>query len=74
MFIHSTVGSTSQEPVGHDSMVGQSGETLTTLAPSGYVSVGGRRYEAFSSSGHLEKGTPVRVTGHDTFRLIVTKV
>lgn len=74
LFIRETVSSTSQAPVGNDSMVGNEGDTLTVLAPSGYVMVGGRRYEAFSNSGHLEAGTRIRVAGHDTFRLIVTKI
>lgn len=74
LFIRETVSSTSQAPVGNDSMVGSEGDTVTVLAPSGYVLVGGRRYEAFSSSGHLEAGTRIRVAGHDTFRLIVTKI
>ena len=54
-------------------VVGKSAEALTTLAPSGYVSVEGRRYEAFCQSGHAARGTQLRVTGLDNFRLIVTK-
>ena len=74
LIIHSTVSSTSQAPVGNDAMIGKEGEALTILSPSGYVTLEGRRYEAFCSSGHLETGTRVRVIGHDTFRLIVTKL
>lgn len=47
-------------------------EALTTLAPSGYVLVEGRRYEAYCRSGLVPKGTALRVTGLDNFRLIVT--
>jgi membrane-bound ClpP family serine protease len=54
-------------------VVGKTAEALTTLAPSGYVSVEGRRYEAFCQSGHAEKGAQLRVTGLDNFRVIVTK-
>jgi membrane-bound serine protease (ClpP class) len=53
--------------------VGKTAEAVTTLAPSGYVVVDGRRYEAFSQSGHAAKGAILRVVGLDNFRLIVTK-
>jgi membrane-bound ClpP family serine protease len=65
---------------GHDSppgapvaVVGQSASALTTLAPSGYVLVDGRRYEAFCQSGHAAKGADLRVVGVDNFRVIVTQ-
>lgn len=54
-------------------VIDQSGETITPLAPTGYISLHGRRYEAFSQSGFLAKGVSVRVTGLDNFRLIVTQ-
>ncbi len=74
LFVHSTSGTASQPPVAEaTNIVGQSGEALTTLAPSGYVLVGGKRYEAFSRDGHLAKGDPIRVASLDNFRLIVTK-
>ena len=72
--VHSTSGETiKQQDVGPD-FVGKVAEALTTLAPSGYVSVEGRRYEAFCQSGHAARGTQLRVTGLDNFRLIVTKI
>ena len=37
-------------------VVGKAAEALTTLAPSGYVLVEGKRYEAFSQSGHVQRG------------------
>lgn len=74
MFVHAQVDSTSQAPIGSDALFGHEGEALTTLAPSGYVQVDGRRYEAFSSSGHLEKGSRIRVDSRDNFRLLVSKV
>lgn len=54
-------------------VIGKDAEAVTTLAPSGYVLVAGRRYEAFCQSGHAERGDRLRVTGLDNFRLIVTK-
>jgi membrane-bound ClpP family serine protease len=53
--------------------VGKAAEAITPLVPSGYVLVEGRRYEAFSQSGHATKGATLRVVGLDNFRLIVTK-
>jgi membrane-bound ClpP family serine protease len=72
--VKSTSGSTiRQQDVEAGAVVGKTAEAVTTLAPSGYVSVEGRRYEAFCQSGHAERGTQLRVTGLDNFRLIVTK-
>lgn len=72
--MQATVAGTSQPAVADLSAVlNQQGETVTPLAPSGYVTVQGRRYEAFSQSGYLAKGVAVRVTGLDNFRLIVTQ-
>jgi membrane-bound ClpP family serine protease len=72
--MQATVEGTSQPAVADLSAVfNQQGETVTPLAPSGYINVQGRRYEAFSQSGYLAKGVSVRVTGLDNFRLIVTK-
>jgi membrane-bound ClpP family serine protease len=73
MFVHSVQTATSQPPVAADSVVGKTAEALTTLAPTGFVLVEGKRYEAFCRSGHVEKGASLRVAGLDNFRLIVTK-
>lgn len=74
MVVDAKVDATSQPPVADPATVlDQPAEALTTLAPSGYVLVGGRRYEAFCRSGLVDKGTRLRVTGVDNFRLIVTQ-
>jgi membrane-bound ClpP family serine protease len=71
--MQATVEGTSQPAVADLSAVlDQQGETITPLSPSGYISLQGRRFEAFSQSGYLAKGVTVRVTGLDNFRLIVT--
>lgn len=71
--VKSTSGTTiRQQDVAAD-VVGKTAEAVTTLAPSGYVRVDGRRYEAFCQSGHAERGAVLRVTGLDNFRLLVTK-
>ena len=72
--VRSTTGSTSQPlPAESAAVVGKPAEAATTLAPSGYVVVEGRRYEAFCDTGLAEKGSALRVVGVDNFRLIVTK-
>ena len=72
--VRSTSGKTiDQLHIGADAVVGKMAEALTTLAPSGYVSLEGRRYEAFCETGLAEKGAQLRVTGLDNFRLIVSK-
>lgn len=74
LVVQSASDATSQPPLAHpETVVGKSAEALTTLAPSGYVLVEGRRYEAFCQSGHVSKGAALRVVGLDNFRLIVTK-
>jgi membrane-bound ClpP family serine protease len=74
LIVQSTVHATSQPTLADkDSVVGKTAEAVTPLVPSGYVVVEGRRYEAFSQSGHAAKGASLRVTGLDNFRLIVTK-
>lgn len=74
MIVQSTVSATSQPALAElNAVIGKTAEALTPLVPSGYVLVDGRRYEAFSQSGHAPKGATLRVTGLDNFRLILTK-
>jgi membrane-bound ClpP family serine protease len=54
-------------------VVGREAVAQTVLAPSGYVAVEGKRYEAYSQSGHVVPGERLRVVGLDNFRLIVSK-
>lgn len=57
--------------VGAASLVGQSGEAVTPLLPTGQVSINGRRYEAKLAVGFAEVGTPVVVTRQGEFSLEV---
>lgn len=73
-FLHNAVDATSQPPLATaGDVVGKFCEAETTLAPTGFVSLDGRRYEAFSRSGHALKGARLKVVDVDNFRLIVTK-
>jgi membrane-bound ClpP family serine protease len=55
-------------------LVGKTADALTALAPTGYVMVEGRRFEAVSLDGLIEKGTKLRVSAFDNFTLKVTKI
>jgi membrane-bound ClpP family serine protease len=74
LIVQATVDATSQPPLADkDTVIGKTAEAMTALVPSGHVLLEGRRYEAFSQSGHVAKGATLRVVGLDNFRLIVTK-
>jgi membrane-bound ClpP family serine protease len=73
-FLHDSIGATSQPPLAEAAaVVGKLCEAVTTLAPTGYVLLDGRRYEAFSQSGQVARGTTLKVIAVDNFRLTVTK-
>lgn len=73
MIVGATIGGQSQPPPASDAVIGQTATALTTLAPSGFVSIGGRRYEAFCRSGHAMRGALLTVVGVDNFRVIVSE-
>ncbi len=52
-------------------LIGKTAEAVTVLAPSGYVSIDGKRFEAFSESGHITPGTVLDVVGANHFQIIV---
>ncbi|WP_043585564.1 NfeD family protein, partial [Geminisphaera colitermitum] len=66
-FLHKSIDSQSQPPVAAEGIAGSIGTADTTLAPTGYVFVDGRRYEAVSRSGLIEKGATITVIGTSTF-------
>jgi len=57
-----------------DNLIGQKGEAITTMAPSGRVVIEGKSYEGYSQSGLLNKGAQVEVIGRDAFRIVVKKI
>jgi membrane-bound ClpP family serine protease len=73
LVVESTSGSRGKLPAVAGEVVGRPATADTTLAPSGYVLVDGRRYEAFCRSGLAARGDLLSVVGVDNFRLIVTK-
>ncbi len=73
LFLSRTLEAKSQPAPAEATVIGRTGEALTTMAPSGYVSIEGRRYEAVSQSGLIAKGAKVRIVGMSNFHLIVTQ-
>ena len=65
-------GSSSNLAETNHALVGKLAEAMTTLSPSGYVRIDGKRYEAFCQAGHTKAGTRLKVIGSDNFRLIVS--
>lgn len=73
--MRTTLSGKSQPPVADaEAVLGAEAIAETVLAPSGYVVVKGRRYEAFAQDGYAAAGTHLRVSSVDNFRLIVTAV
>ncbi|MBC2596336.1 NfeD family protein [Ruficoccus amylovorans] len=66
-----SIQSSSNTPAGDDSLVGQRGSALTTMAPSGRVRIADRNYEAATQGGYVAKGTPVEVVRVESFKLII---
>ena len=70
-----TVSGRSQPEVADRAAVlGREALAVTLLAPSGYVELEGRRYEAFCQSGQAAVGARLRVVELDAFRLVVTQI
>lgn len=74
MFNKSAISGTSQPPPAAEAdVLGRECEAITMLAPTGYVLLGGKRYDARSLDGLIEKGTHLIVASLDNFTLQVTK-
>lgn len=58
-------------PASPEEVVGKTGVAVTTLAPSGYVRLGERRFEARSEGGFVPEGAKVTVVGVNSFHLLV---
>jgi membrane-bound ClpP family serine protease len=68
-----TVSGQSQPAVAERTLIGRRAVAVTALVPSGVIEADGRRFEAFSQSGHVAAGAAVDVVGLDNFRVIVTQ-
>jgi membrane-bound serine protease (ClpP class) len=52
---------------------GKKGIAITTLRPSGKISIEGKNYDALAESGMIDKGTEILVTRVETAQLYVDK-
>lgn len=73
LFLSKADSGSSQPPIATDDVVGRECRAETALSPSGVVLLDGKRYEAFSQAGFVERGTVLVIKGMDNFRLIVSK-
>lgn len=73
-FLQDQVSGKSQADVAEGSVVGREASAATALAPSGYVLLDGRKLEATSRSGFIEKGDSVRIESIDQFKITVSKI
>lgn len=73
LFLQDKVSGKSQHDFAEDSMIGKEATTATALSPSGYIIFDGKKLEAFSRSGFLEKGELVRIDSFDQFKVTVSK-
>lgn len=69
----SRIEAVSNRPHADESVVGEKGRALTTMNPTGKITVGERPYEAVSMSGLIEKGTPIEVVHVDRLKITVKR-
>lgn len=74
MFLSSATGGTSNESFSTEEVMGKKGEALTDHRPEGSVSIDGKTYDAVCVDGYLPKGSKVRVTGLDDFRIRIARL
>tara|TARA_B110000037_G_scaffold192217_1_gene226290 strand:- start:703 stop:1167 length:465 start_codon:yes stop_codon:yes gene_type:complete len=73
-FLQRRIEGTSQPEVTTEDAVGQICQTITALSPTGYILYDGKRVEASSKTGFIEKNESVKIVGKETFRLLVSKI
>ncbi|MBC2606364.1 NfeD family protein [Pelagicoccus albus] len=73
-FLQDKVDGISQNAVGDESMIGKECSTATAMAPSGYILCEGKKMEAVSCSGFIEKGAAVKIESFDQFKVTVSKI
>lgn len=74
LFLRRSIQGASQPEVAGDDALGETCQTATALAPTGFVIYQGKKVEAASKSGFIEKNESVKIVGKETFRLLVTRI
>lgn len=72
--LHQKIDSSSMtDPTQENVRVGDTGTTLSRLAPMGTVEIGGKIYEAKSLDAYIDPRSTVEVIGFENFNVIVRK-
>lgn len=72
--LHQKIDSSSMtDPMQANVRVGDTGTTLSRLAPMGTVEIGGKIYEAKSLDAYIDPRSTVEVIGFENFNVIVRK-
>jgi membrane-bound serine protease (ClpP class) len=72
MFVsHGVVGNVDAEQT---ALLGQTGQALTILRPSGTAVINGRRVDVVTEGGLIEAGTPVKVVAVEGMRTVVRAI
>ncbi len=74
LFMSASIQSATKYSNAEDDVIGKTCHTITALAPTGFVLLDGKKLEAASKSGFIEKNEEVRITAKDNFRIIVSKI
>lgn len=73
LVLHSVSDQPKQNEYGYDKFIGQTGEALTMLRPSGMARFGEEKLNVVSDGDFIEAGAPVRVLRVDGNRIVVQK-
>ncbi len=68
-----TTQRTTRDPEDHRSLVGETGEAITPLRPSGTARIGGKRVDVTAVGDFLEQGEAVVVVAADGMRVAVRR-
>lgn len=74
LFLSGSIQGSTTYSQAEEDVVGQTCLTVTALGPTGFVLLNGKKLEAASRSGFIDKNEEVKVTGKDNFRIIVSKI
>lgn len=55
-------------------LIGKTGEAVSDLKPAGHILIEGKRFQAVSKVGYIEKGEPIAVVGGEGAHLIVKRL
>lgn len=73
--LHDNIDSAAQSLPEQDCVhIGDTGTTVTRLAPMGKISINGKTYEAKSEDEYIDERNAIEVTGFDNFSVVVKRL